>query len=136
VVELVNNNVVEGVRSEVAKVCGLAEGLDRGEEHVGGGHFLGTGVEAEGGFWADAAEGVERLAEDLLAVGDEEYALGAEAVGVEGREPGFSGAGGEDDESGGGLAFWDGAFGFHGLGAKANTKGQRWRRSSVSGAVV
>lgn len=32
-------------------------------------------------------------------MGDEEHALGAEADGVEGREPGFSEAGGDDDEA-------------------------------------
>ena len=115
VVELVNNNVVEGVRAEVSEARRLAESLDRGEEHVGGGVFVGAGVEAECGVGADAAEGVEGLAQDLLAVGDEEDALRAEAPRVECGEPGLTDSGGEHDEATG-VAFGAGLLeGFEGL---------------------
>jgi hypothetical protein len=95
---LVDDDVVEPVQAEPAQVVRLSEGLDRGEEDVGGRVFLLSGVEAEVGFGADGAEGVEGLAEDLLAVGDEEDALRLEAVGVEGGKPRLSESGGEDDE--------------------------------------
>jgi hypothetical protein len=89
--DVVDDDVVEGVRAEVSEVGLLSESLDRGEEDVGGRVFLGAGVEAEGGFGSDPAESVEGLAQNLFAVGDEEDAFGVEAVGVESGEPGLSG---------------------------------------------
>ncbi len=78
---------------------------------------LSAGVKAEGGVGADPAEGVERLAQDLLPVGDEEDALRAEANGVECGEPGLSKSGGEHDKARG-VAFGAGARGLRGLGQK------------------
>ena len=115
VVELVDDDVVEGVRTEVSEVGFFSESLDRGEEDVRTRVFLRTCVEAEGGFGSDPAECIEGLAQNLLAVGDEEYAFGAEAVGVECGEPGLSESGGEHDESGG-VSFGAGLFeGFEGF---------------------
>ena len=101
VVELVHDDVVEGVAGEALEVGGAAEGLDRREEDVGVGVALLARVEAQAGVGADAPEGVAGLLEDLLAVRDEEDAAELGAVGVEGAEPGLAEAGGEDDEAGG-----------------------------------
>ena len=70
VVELVDDDVFEGVRAEVSEVGLFSERLDRGEEDVGGRVFVGAGVEAEGGFGSYPTERIEGLAQDLLAVGE------------------------------------------------------------------
>ena len=101
VVELVDDDVVEGVAREALEVGDAAEGLDRGEEDVGVRVPLLAHVEAQAGLGPDPAEGVPRLVEDLLAVRDEEDPAELGAVGVEGAEPGLAEAGGEDDEAGG-----------------------------------
>jgi hypothetical protein len=90
VVELVDDDVVEGVAPEALEVGGAPERLDRGEEDLGVGVALRPLVEAEARLGADDAIGVARLAEDLLAVGDEEDPAILGAVRVEGAEPGLA----------------------------------------------
>ena len=75
VVELVDHDVVEVVGGEPVQVLGPRQGLHRCEEdlriritplaHVASQRRAGT----------DAAEGTQRLFEDLLAMGDEQHAL-------------------------------------------------------------
>ena len=101
VVEFVDDDVVEGVALEALEMSGAPERLDRGEEDLGVGVAVRPLVEAEARLGADEAIGVARLAEDLLAVGDEEDPAILGAVRVEGAEPGLAEAGREDDEPGG-----------------------------------
>jgi hypothetical protein len=101
VVELVHDDVVEGVAREALEVGGAAEGLDRREEDVGVWLPLLARVEAQSGVGPDPSEGVPGLLQDLLAVRNEEDVAELGAVRVEGAEPGLAEAGGQDDEAGG-----------------------------------
>ena len=99
VMELVYDDVVEGVRRELAQVTSPAERLDRGEEDVGVGGLLVAGVEAEDRGRANAAKSLERLAEDLFAVGHEQHPSERWPIRVEGGEPGLPQARGQHDET-------------------------------------
>jgi hypothetical protein len=99
VVEFVDHDVIEVVRREALEVGALAQCLHRRAEHVDLGVADCAHVEADAGLGADAREGVRGLAQDLLAVGDEQHASGAHVFGVEGREPGLAETGGEHDEA-------------------------------------
>ena len=61
VVELVHDDVVEGVAREALEVGGAAEGLDRREEDVGVWLPLLARVEAQSGIGPDPPEGVPEL---------------------------------------------------------------------------
>ena len=98
VVELVDEHVVEVRRIERLEVLILGECLDRGEQHVCVWIFLGAVVEAQARGRAYLPEGLERLGQDLFAVGDEEDA--AKRLGVERAHVGLAEPGGEDDEAG------------------------------------
>ena len=69
--ELVDDDVVKGPSVEAVEVRHATEGLDRGKENVGRLVFLGTGIEAELRGRANPPEGLQGLAQDLLAVGHE-----------------------------------------------------------------
>ena len=81
VVELVHDDVVEGVAREALEVGGAAEGLDRREEDVGVFVPLLARVEAQSGVGPDPSEGVPGLLQDLLAVRNEENVAELGAVG-------------------------------------------------------
>jgi len=72
VVELVHDDVVEGVAREALEVGDAAEGLDRREEDVGVRLPLLAHVEAQAGVGPDPAVGVPGLVQDLFAMRDEE----------------------------------------------------------------
>jgi hypothetical protein len=96
--ELIDNDVVEGVGSEKPKVRQLAQRLDRGEQDIGVRRLFRAGVAAERGVWPDAAERLQGLGQDFLAVGDEQDTTVLGAVAVEGGQPGLAQAGRQDDE--------------------------------------
>jgi hypothetical protein len=91
VVELVHDDVVEGVAREALEVGGAAEGLDRREEDVGVWLPLVAHVEAQSGVGPDPSEGVPGLLQDLLAMRNEEDVAELGAVGVEGPPAGWGG---------------------------------------------
>jgi hypothetical protein len=76
VVELIDDDVIELVPPKVVEVDLLSKGLDRGEEDIGVERLLRAGVVPESGGSTDPTEGFQRLAQNLLSVGDEEDALG------------------------------------------------------------
>ena len=100
VVELVDDDVVERVWREPLQVLAPAQRLDRGEHDLGVRVLDLAGVVAKPRLRADAAEGVERLVEDLLAVGDEQHAAELRPAGVERREPGLAETSRQDDQPG------------------------------------
>ena len=113
VVELVDDQVVEGPRVQLVEVRLAPEGQDGGEDDLAAGVLLLAVVLAEARLRPDAPEGPHRLQEDLVAVRDEEDAAGL--LGVEGREPGLAEAGRQDDEAGavaGGAGALEGKQGF------------------------
>jgi hypothetical protein len=70
VVELVDDEVVEGVRREALEVLAPAERLDRGK-HDFGIRILDVALVPKPRFRADAAEGVERLSPPASAISRE-----------------------------------------------------------------
>jgi len=98
VMEFVHHDVVETVPGEALEVRQTAQGLDRGEEQVRPQVLVRPGVETHAGFGAQAAEGAQGLAQDLLAVGHEEHPR--EPRRIEGGQPGLSGSGGHDHQAG------------------------------------
>ena len=100
VVELVDDDVVERVWREPLQVLATAQRLDRSEHDVGVRLLRICPCSGQGAPRADAAEGVERLVEDLLAMRDEQHAPELRAVRVERREPRLSKSGRQHDEAG------------------------------------
>ena len=71
VVELVNDDVVEGIGREGTQVLGPAQGLNGREQDLRVAVPFGVGVAANAGAGTERAEGLRGLIEDLLSVGDE-----------------------------------------------------------------
>lgn len=67
--ELVDHHVVEPVGREPVQIPG--ERVDAGEQHAGARLLRPAVVQAKVHIRLDAAEYIERLAQDLLTVGDE-----------------------------------------------------------------
>ena len=85
VMELIDYDVVEPVGREPVQIPG--ERLDAGEQHAGVRLLLPAVVQAEVRIRLDAAEHVEGLAQNLLAVGDEQHPAELRPGGVERGEP-------------------------------------------------
>ena len=98
VVELVDHHVVERGRVERGEVAG--ERLDAGEHHIAVGLSPIAGEVAERARRADAAVDVACLAEDLVAVGDEQHPPELGSGRVERCQPGLAEPGGHHHQSG------------------------------------
>ena len=72
-VELVDDDVVEGVRGELSKMLEPAQGLDRREHDFCMRVFGVTGVVAKPSLRSNPSKGVERLTQDLFSMGNEEH---------------------------------------------------------------
>lgn len=99
VVELVDDEVVEGVRREALQMFAPAERLDRGEYDFGIRILDVAGVVPEPRIRADAAERVERLVQNLFPVRREQHAAELRPARVERREPGLAEPCRQDDQA-------------------------------------
>lgn len=96
VMEFVDDDQVERVRSEALAMPLRPERVDRGEDKLRLVLFGEAVVQSRGLVRHDMQEGLLRLQEDLLAVGDEQHAA-EPAAGQEGGEVRLAEAGGHDD---------------------------------------
>ncbi len=83
--ELIDYDVVEPLWRKPVQIRG--ERVDASEQHAGVRLLLPAVVQAEVRIRLDAAEHAEGLAQDLLAVGDEQHAAELRPGGVERGEP-------------------------------------------------
>ena len=98
-VEFVNYYIVKLVSSKSLEMCVAAERLNRREQHLGIRPLLRPIVVSENRVRSNRAESAHRLAEDLLAVSDEQDTAEGRTAAVEGAEPGLPQAGSEYDEA-------------------------------------
>ena len=80
VVELVDDDVVKLVASELLEVIGTGQGLYGCEDHVGFTIPLLAHVKAKSRGWADSAKRPQGLLQDLLAMRDEQDAAELDRV--------------------------------------------------------
>ncbi len=96
VVEFVDHDVVEPVGRELVQI--RCQRLDAGEKHAGV-RLLAAVVQAKIRIRLDAAEDIERLAPDLLAMSDEQHPAELRPGPVERGEPRLAEASRHDDQA-------------------------------------